>query len=388
MASTLHDLKPERALQVLLRRPEPPWPYPKREDVLALVDLIYNSFEKATALEKRINALRRHVEYDWSSLTPRQWDHVRTRCEKGLRELGDGTAGSAVVNVFRSFDALGLDQVAPLPKGKFAVKDIQPDARAESYNAAIMRETENLRLRYHNAGHPGPSWFLPNAQADRLKAERVHFLSHAAQDVLLEHIAYLANLESLPPVDKLPSVTQLLVNAELGARYLDFRRTIIGSPLPPAVKTNYLRQLDFPFVARLPLQLTDELVKDIREGTIYTSEELMVGAATRIYERHVDAIVDCLRRTSLETAVVHGWKEEYLSLLKEWKGQGWSPLEMDAEWETLRAAENELWAGGAHSIELTTFALSHPYPRISHRMARRIGTSKETWEAERATGLF
>lgn len=124
--------------------------------------------------------------------------------------------------MFRSFDALGLDQVAPVPKGKFAVKYIevrrrsfdlrffeidasphQPDARAERYNAAMMRETENLRVRYHNAGHPGPHWFLPNAQADRLKAERIHFLSHAAQDVLLEHITYLANLEPLPPVDKL-----------------------------------------------------------------------------------------------------------------------------------------------------------------------------------------
>ncbi|KAJ8292580.1 hypothetical protein OF846_004345 [Rhodotorula toruloides] len=407
MTSTLHDLKPERALQVLLRRPGPPWPYSKRDDVLALLDLIAGSFEKTTALKNRLHALRQHVEEDWTLLTPRQWEHVRTRCEEGLRELGDGTARTAVLNVFRSFDALGLDQVAPVPKGKFAVKYIevrrrsfdlrffeidasphQPDARAERYNAAMMRETENLRVRYHNAGHPGPHWFLPNAQADRLKAERIHFLSHAAQDVLLEHITYLANLEPLPPVDKLPSVTQLLVNAELGARYLEFRTTITESPLPPTVKTNYLRQLDFPFVARLPLQLTDELIKDIREGTIHESEELMVTAAARVYERHVDAIVHCLHRTSLDTGVVHRWKEEYLSLLREWKGQGWSPLEMDKEWETLRAAENKLWAGRAHSIELTTFSLSHPYSRISHRMARRIGTSKETWEAERASRAF
>lgn len=78
----------------------------------------------------------------------------------------------------------------------------------------------------------------------------------------------------------------------------------------------------------------------------------MVTAAARVYERHVDAIVHCLHRTSLDTGVVHRWKEEYLSLLREWKGQGWSPLEMDKEWETLRAAENKLWAGRAHSIEL------------------------------------
>ncbi|BGP34404.1 hypothetical protein JCM10296v2_006224 [Rhodotorula toruloides] len=255
----------------------------------------------------------------------------------------------------------------------------------------MMRETQNLRLRYHRAGQSGPSWFLPNPQAERLKAERIHFLSHAAQDALLEHITYLANLEPLPPVDKLSSVTPLLVNTEFGARYLEFRRTITESPLPPAVKTNYLRQLDFPFIARLPLQLTDELIKDISEGTIHESEELMVTAAAKVYERHVDAIVLRLRRTLLSTDAVNSWKEEYLSLLREWKGQGWSPLEMDAEWETLRAAENNLWAGRADSTEwCTTFSLSlsHPYSRISHRMARRIGTSKETWEAERASRAF
>lgn len=99
MTSTLHDLKPERALQVLLRRPGPPWPYSKRDDVLALLDLIAGSFEKTTALKNRLHALRQHVEEDWTLLTPRQWEHVRTRCEEGLRELGDGTARTAVLNV-------------------------------------------------------------------------------------------------------------------------------------------------------------------------------------------------------------------------------------------------------------------------------------------------
>jgi hypothetical protein len=61
-----------------------------------------------------------------------------------------------------------------------------------------------------------------------------------------------------------PNATQLLVNAELGARYLEVKRAISNCrDMSEPDKEGYISRFNFPFIATLPLELTDELIKAV-----------------------------------------------------------------------------------------------------------------------------
>ncbi|BGP34405.1 hypothetical protein JCM10296v2_006225 [Rhodotorula toruloides] len=203
---------------------------------------------------------------------------------------------------------------------------------------------------------------------------------------------------------ELPGATQLLTNAELAASYIKIKETVSACRLPPAVNVQYEKVLDFPYITTLPLELIIEITNALEvaaeEGHKPTLAHLSGTAAVKIYTKRVDAVVRRLRTTFIRPQSTDKWQQEYLKPLKGWNGAGWSPAGMAAEWAELQRVENDLIVKVPLSIEDLPkhalafrhregpFSLSHPYSRISHRMARRIGTSKDTWEAERASRAF
>jgi hypothetical protein len=55
--------------------------------------------------------------------------------------------------------------------------------------------------------------------------------------------------------------------------------------------------------------------------------------------------VRCLKKTSDGRESIEEWEAQYLKPLKDWRGEGWSPSDIAAEWTKLQTAENELLAG-------------------------------------------
>uniref|UniRef100_A0A0K3CRQ2 FGENESH: predicted gene_16.67 protein n=1 Tax=Rhodotorula toruloides TaxID=5286 RepID=A0A0K3CRQ2_RHOTO len=316
-----------------------------------------------------------------------QWEHFRAACQEALRQLSNGAD-------FRPFRTT-LTLIAT-----FGVEEYVGHSNTFSKGGTI-EEARRLQSRYASAGHrsgmrPEASfWFSqrPGHYEVGITAGRLRLLSRTAQDVLLEHVKYIANLDPLPAIDKLPSFDQLLVNAELGASYIRIKEAVLACGLPQEVKATYEQKFDFPALTTLPLELIAEITSDLedaaRHAHKHTLGHLFGTAAVAIYTSRVEAIVRCLRKTFITPAAIEKWKEDYLLPLKGWSGVGWSPSEMATEWAELQRVENDLLVGVFLSIDkLGPFSLAHGYARISHRMARRIGTSKEAWEAERTTRGF
>ncbi|GEM12494.1 1-aminocyclopropane-1-carboxylate deaminase [Rhodotorula toruloides] len=287
----------------------------------------------------------------------------------------------------------------------------------------LEKEAQKLQGRYAQAGYPdvdmpdAPFWFLQASRyhKDALTAGRLRLLSHGAQGALLEHVKYIAQLKPLPYMAALPGNTQLLVNAELGACYIKIKEAISACRPQPNVdnekeiNAEYEKYINFPAITKLPLELIFELtsaLEDVAKRGEHkpTLSNLFGTAIVKIYEEHVDAVVCRLLRTLVRLKDAQKdaqkWKEEYLRPLNGWKGAGWSPSGHAAEWAELQRVENELIAGThipfehlpkqalAYRYRGEPYSLAHGYARISHRMARRIGTSREAWEAERASREF
>ncbi|PRQ70191.1 hypothetical protein AAT19DRAFT_11423 [Rhodotorula toruloides] len=454
MASAFDHNNPKRLREVLLRHSKPAWPYPTLEHALALVAFLerLNQRKRSSEVSKRLAILQNRVKPTWSAVAPMQWEHFRAACQEALRQLSNGadfrpfrTTLTLIAtfgveeyvghsNTFSKGGTIEVRLYSVSRRSSDAAFVLQSDPQSGSCFLTLEQEARRLQSRYASAGHrsgmrPEASfWFSqrPGHYEVGITAGRLRLLSRTAQDVLLEHVKYIANLDPLPAIDKLPSFDQLLVNAELGASYIRIKEAVLACGLPQEVKATYEQKFDFPALTTLPLELIAEITSDLedaaRHAHKHTLGHLFGTAAVAIYTSRVEAIVRCLRKTFITPAAIEKWKEDYLLPLKGWSGVGWSPSEMATEWAELQRVENDLLVGVFLSIDklpkhalayrlegvrrpdlflivkpaLTDdssvsqgpFSLAHGYARISHRMARRIGTSKEAWEAERTTRGF
>ncbi|BGP72820.1 hypothetical protein NBRC10513v2_006221 [Rhodotorula toruloides] len=389
MVSALDHKNTARLHEVLLRHENPAWPYTTLKEALALVEYLVrlNRIKKSKELSVRLDALTKQSELSWSDVAPRQWENFRSVCQETLRRLSEG---QPVRDFLKPLRVIAV----------FAVGDYTEHPKSFSKGGTVER-------RYRSGTHAEVCfWFLQERghSEGALSAERLRLLSEGAQNALLEHVKYIANLDPLPAMHELPSATQLLTNAELAASYIKIKEAVSACRLPTAVKAQYEKVLDFPYITTLPLELVAELTNALEvaaeQGHKPTLHHLSGTAAVEIYTKRVDAVVRHLRTTFIRPQDIEKWKEEYLMPLKGWNGAGWSPAGMAAEWTELQRVDNDLIVKVPLSIEDLpkhalafrhregSLSLSHPYPRISHRMARRIGTSKEAWEAERASKAF
>ncbi|BGP72816.1 hypothetical protein NBRC10513v2_006217 [Rhodotorula toruloides] len=398
MASAFDHNNPKRLREVLLRHSKPAWPYPTLEHALALVAFLerLNQRKRSSEVSKRLAILQNRVKPTWSAVAPMQWEHFRAACQEALRQLSNGADFRPFRTTLTLIATFGVEEYVGHSNTFSKGGTIESDPQSGSCFLTLEQEARRLQSRYASAGHR--SGMRPEASF-WFSQRPGHY-----EDVLLEHVKYIANLDPLPAIDKLPSFDQLLVNAELGASYIRIKEAVLACGLPQEVKATYEQKFDFPALTTLPLELIAEITSDLedaaRHAHKHTLGHLFGTAAVAIYTSRVEAIVRCLRKTFITPAAIEKWKEDYLLPLKGWSGVGWSPSEMATEWAELQRVENDLLVGVflsidklpkhalAYRLEGGPFSLAHGYARISHRMARRIGTSKEAWEAERTTRGF
>ncbi|GEM12497.1 1-aminocyclopropane-1-carboxylate deaminase [Rhodotorula toruloides] len=377
-------------------------------------------------MSHQLAILQKWVGVRWSDVAPRPWEHFRSTCQDVLRHLHNGaTSESLLLKRLTLVEVFGIGDYAEA-RSFGAGGSIEPDDRSSACFAALHDAARKLQQRYSEAGYAqagypdvdmpdAPFWFLqlPDYPEGALTAGRLRLLSHGAQDALVEHVEYIAQLKPLPCMAELPGSTQLLVNAELGACYIKIKEAISACRPQPNVNRQYEEEINaeyeeyinFPAITKLPLELIFELTSALEDAAKRgehkpTLSNLFGTAIVKIYEEHVDAVVCRLLRTLVRLKDAQKWKEEYLRPLNGWKGAGWSPSGHAAEWAELQRVENELIAGThiplehlpkqalAYRYRGEPYSLAHGYVRISHRMARRIGTSREAWEAERASREF
>uniref|UniRef100_A0A0K3CNH7 BY PROTMAP: gi/647400476/emb/CDR45969.1/ RHTO0S11e06854g1_1 [Rhodosporidium toruloides] n=1 Tax=Rhodotorula toruloides TaxID=5286 RepID=A0A0K3CNH7_RHOTO len=319
MVSALDHKNTARLHEVLLRHENPAWPYTTLKEALALVEYLVrlNRIKKSKELSVRLDALTKQSELSWSDVAPRQWENFRSVCQETLRRLSEGQPVRDFLKPLRVIAVFAVGDYTEHPKSFSKGGTVEADEQSFRCFEELTQVARDLQRRYRSGTHAEVCfWFLQERghSEGALSAERLRLLSEGAQNALLEHVKYIANLDPLPAMHELPSATQLLTNAELAASYIKIKEAVSACRLPTAVKAQYEKVLDFPYITTLPLELVAELTNALEvaaeQGHKPTLHHLSGTAAVEIYTKRVDAVVRHLRTTDGTEQV--GRRQEWL----------------------------------------------------------------------------
>ncbi|EMS21515.1 uncharacterized protein RHTO_01575 [Rhodotorula toruloides NP11] len=350
-------------------------PFPTMSSVTVDADLLVRAMEARYLPSRVINGAKDFCDPTigawWHRWMPQMWGYVHTT----LRRLTSWVVSSR-----------GVSEIS------------------QGFQAALTR------LEVHYA-FPNPS--------------RVNEVSAAAKDAFLQQLHYI---EIWLPGEPLPSHDRLLVNAELGGRYLRLLshfRAAVMLHLPHVVNQSMSElqtAIPFTFFASLPLDLIDSLVKQAARprgpDEVPHPESVFRYAVLDVYDLRLESVIalyelDVTRREKLQK-----WRHEYLE--HHAKRPTWSSAETphDArmrswhlsavqsywerhcgafleDWERLENVRIELIEGYCKTKMLPAIdsvpqhsSNLHSLSRISLRAARRYGTTPQAWAAQQAARAF
>ncbi|BGO94267.1 hypothetical protein BJY59DRAFT_711636 [Rhodotorula toruloides] len=243
----------------------------------------------------------------------------------------------------------------------------------------------------------------------------------------------LGRLSLLSP----PSLDRILVNAELGGRYLQLLRHFHTAVMPSAPneidrrRQEFQESVPFSFFASLPLDLIDAIARETvrpRQTTeLLHAESILRYAVLDVYSRKIGEILSLFTQDQTKRKALQQWRDEYLEAFEDamrtsWIGVGppqehrsrvWSSGAVQQYWLRYKGVVQTDWARldadwvrlvtlfcdskrlpgieavlPIHSMIYTLHSDVHSLSRISLRAARRYGTTQRAWVAERASRAF
>ncbi|BGP34415.1 hypothetical protein JCM10296v2_006235 [Rhodotorula toruloides] len=253
---------------------------------------------------------------------------------------------------------------------------------------------------------------------------RLSLLSPVAKNAFIQQVNYV---DIWLPGRPLPSLDRILVNAELGGRYLQLLRHFHNAVMHSAPNEIDRRREEFQesvpssFFASLPLDLIDAIARETvrpRQTTeLLHAESILRYAVLDVYSRRIGEIISLFAQDQTNRKDLKKWRDEYLEAFENamrtsWIGVGppqehrsrvWSAGAAQQYWLRYKGVVQTDWARlDAEWVRLVTLFCDskrlpgieavhsdvHSLSRISLRAARRYGTTQRAWEAERASRAF
>ncbi|BGO94215.1 hypothetical protein NBRC10512_006849 [Rhodotorula toruloides] len=333
----------------------PAGPFPTQHDVLQAISAIEGATEYRTVtFDRAIAAVRRVVENDWDLLVPTLWENTLRGCEAAAALLRQGQPILAAVKVRLSYDSSGpVLTREEQPIRMQALMGLPPREGSQGTTHLttfpVTPAGEQAFRRLHqtavDCGHYPvlcERWELSRPARTKSRLSR---LSEPSREAVCQLAEYLIHLEPTPSPEELPTLNQLLAYAEISARYLDLRQH-----LSSIVDLYQHHERSLTYASRWASKIERTLpFVDFAKVTAASSTEAL--SRVRMLVLSIDANAP--------------------------------PFPSDLPSATALFGTDILLQADLHRAHH-----QGDLRRISHRMARRIGTTKEAWEAQRATGMF
>ncbi|BGP34433.1 hypothetical protein JCM10296v2_006253 [Rhodotorula toruloides] len=262
-------------------------PFPTLSTVKAEADLLVATIEARQLPQRVINRAKdfcQPIRVLWQLWTPQRWEHTATTIRNMTSDL---------------FSRRGVNEIS------------------DEFHALL-----NPSLNQHDGQEPAVRANLTGLES-RHKISTQHTrrliqLSSTAKEAFLQQMHYV---EIWLPAEPLPSPDRILVNAELGGRYLQFLRhfhfaIVLSAPNEVDRRRQELQDsIPSTFFASLPLDLIYALEKQAarRRGhdEVPHPESIFRFAILDVYTLKLEAIiaiyqVDLSKRKKLET-----WRDDY-----------------------------------------------------------------------------
>ncbi|KAK4335947.1 Proteophosphoglycan 5 [Rhodotorula toruloides] len=372
-------------------------PFPSHEAVARQLQLLQRTAAARVVsqqLNARLKAFVARVQSGWAYWTPAFWAHYHDVMRKVSTSLMSGKADGSIL---------------PLLNDVPMRHPVNNDGLEATFNEAATKLSHRMNvddeIRAHLLG-------------------RLSLLSRVAKEAFIQQVNYV---DIWSPGRPLPSSDRILVNAELGGRYLQLLRhfhTAVMHSAPNEIerrRQEFQDSIPFSFFASLPLDLIDaiarETVRPRRTTELLHAESILRYAVLDVYSSKLGEIISLFTQDQEKRKDLKEWRDEYLEAFEKamrtsWIGVGppqehrsriWSAGAAQQYWLRYKGVVQTDWARlDAEWVRLVSLFCNskrlpgieavhsdvHSLSRISLRAARRYGTTQRAWAAERESRTF
>ncbi|BGP02579.1 Proteophosphoglycan 5 [Rhodotorula toruloides] len=370
-------------------------PFPTCDEVeseFALVEGVAEARTVGPQLSQRIETVLPYVHEHWDGWTPWAWERYLGVLQKVTVDLMAGTSDRKIQK--------------ELDEAPFWILEGRTEQESTQFSDALKAVLRRLPV-------------ADNVK-DRLHHQLDALLPHA-KDAFVQQVHYL---NTWLPQHPLPSPDRLVVNADLGGKYLEllshFRFALtIHVPHKTEHGMHELQEsLPFSFFASLPLALIDAILRESarprKPNALVHSESILRYAVLHVYSVKLDKIASLFEQDVDKHVGVTSWRAEYLEAFEEAMSKSWAQEHHSGSWSP--EAARQYWSRYVRVFEIDWKRLDrewvqlvksfcdsrvlpeiegvqqhlgmHSLSRISPRAARRYGTTQRAWAAERESRTF